>query len=243
MRAECKQIFVTVDFPPADKCGGNIRISSASYLTSPGYPLSYAPSQRCTWVISAPGPHQRILINFNPHFDLEDRECKWVAPPVWAQVCVKEPILRFIKKRKQLQIFQFSISGWMTEWYYQKNKPSVYFPFFFVVLNLWNRTMIRLFIFDSHQHMRSLVWAWSCGALPHALHVKLRHLASVGSPDAVGPASPQQRGAGRLHPCHLSLGSVILVNKAWPPVLKQVWAAVAEGIVGDLWVQSLNTGY
>uniref|UniRef100_A0A3P8VW26 Neuropilin n=1 Tax=Cynoglossus semilaevis TaxID=244447 RepID=A0A3P8VW26_CYNSE len=61
----------------ADKCGGNIRISSASYLTSPGYPQSYPPSQRCAWVISAPGPHQRILINFNPHFDLEDRECKY----------------------------------------------------------------------------------------------------------------------------------------------------------------------
>uniref|UniRef100_A0A8C6PHQ8 Neuropilin n=1 Tax=Nothobranchius furzeri TaxID=105023 RepID=A0A8C6PHQ8_NOTFU len=61
----------------ADKCGGNIRISSASYLTSPGYPMSYPPSQRCAWVISAPGPHQRILINFNPHFDLEDRECKY----------------------------------------------------------------------------------------------------------------------------------------------------------------------
>ncbi|KAG7524919.1 neuropilin-1 isoform X2 [Solea senegalensis] len=60
-----------------DKCGGNIRISAASYLTSPGYPMSYPPSQRCTWVISAPGPHQRILINFNPHFDLEDRECKY----------------------------------------------------------------------------------------------------------------------------------------------------------------------
>uniref|UniRef100_A0A096M327 Neuropilin n=1 Tax=Poecilia formosa TaxID=48698 RepID=A0A096M327_POEFO len=59
------------------KCGGNIRISSASYLTSPGYPMSYPPSQRCMWVISAPGPHQRILINFNPHFDLEDRECKY----------------------------------------------------------------------------------------------------------------------------------------------------------------------
>lgn len=112
----------------------------------------------------------------------------------------------------------------------------VIFPFFFVVLNLWNRTMIRLFIFDSHQHMRSLVWAWSCGALPHALHVKLRHLASVGSPDAVGSASPQQRGAGRLHLCQLSLGSVILVIKTSP--------AVAEGIVGDLWVQSLlDTGY
>ncbi|XP_068588491.1 neuropilin-1a-like, partial [Cebidichthys violaceus] len=59
------------------KCGGNIRISTANYLTSPGYPLSYPPSQRCVWVISAPGPHQRILINFNPHFDLEDRECKY----------------------------------------------------------------------------------------------------------------------------------------------------------------------
>uniref|UniRef100_A0A671YT90 Neuropilin n=1 Tax=Sparus aurata TaxID=8175 RepID=A0A671YT90_SPAAU len=60
-----------------NKCGGNIRISTANYLTSPEYPVSYPPSQRCTWVISAPGPHQRILINFNPHFDLEDRECKY----------------------------------------------------------------------------------------------------------------------------------------------------------------------
>uniref|UniRef100_A0A665VE01 Neuropilin n=1 Tax=Echeneis naucrates TaxID=173247 RepID=A0A665VE01_ECHNA len=59
------------------KCGGNIRISNANYLTSPGYPMSYPSSQRCVWVISAPGPHQRILINFNPHFDLEDRECKY----------------------------------------------------------------------------------------------------------------------------------------------------------------------
>uniref|UniRef100_A0A671YTJ2 Neuropilin n=1 Tax=Sparus aurata TaxID=8175 RepID=A0A671YTJ2_SPAAU len=62
---------------PHNKCGGNIRISTANYLTSPEYPVSYPPSQRCTWVISAPGPHQRILINFNPHFDLEDRECKY----------------------------------------------------------------------------------------------------------------------------------------------------------------------
>ncbi|GLD54999.1 neuropilin-1a isoform X1 [Lates japonicus] len=63
-----------------DKCGGNIRISTANYLTSPGYPMSYPPSQRCVWVISAPGPHQRILINFNPHFDLEDRECNVPLP-------------------------------------------------------------------------------------------------------------------------------------------------------------------
>uniref|UniRef100_A0A8C2CNG4 Neuropilin n=1 Tax=Cyprinus carpio TaxID=7962 RepID=A0A8C2CNG4_CYPCA len=61
----------------SDKCGDNIRITSANYLTSPGYPVSYYPSQKCTWVITAPGPNQRILINFNPHFDLEDRECKY----------------------------------------------------------------------------------------------------------------------------------------------------------------------
>ncbi|CAL8398500.1 unnamed protein product [Arctogadus glacialis] len=59
-----------------DKCGDNIRITKANYLTSPGYPASYSPSHKCVWVITAPGPHQRILINFNPHFDLEDRECK-----------------------------------------------------------------------------------------------------------------------------------------------------------------------
>uniref|UniRef100_A0A8C8IWL5 Neuropilin n=1 Tax=Oncorhynchus tshawytscha TaxID=74940 RepID=A0A8C8IWL5_ONCTS len=61
----------------ADKCGDNIEITSADYLTSPGYPTSYPPSQQCMWVISAPDPGQKILINFNPHFDLEDRDCKY----------------------------------------------------------------------------------------------------------------------------------------------------------------------
>ncbi|XP_076827511.1 neuropilin-1a isoform X1 [Brachyhypopomus gauderio] len=70
-------IFVTARAIKNDKCGDNIRITSANYLTSPGYPASYFPSQKCVWVITAPGPQQRILINFNPHFDLEDRECKY----------------------------------------------------------------------------------------------------------------------------------------------------------------------
>ncbi|XP_029560521.1 neuropilin-1a isoform X1 [Salmo trutta] len=61
----------------ADKCGDNIEITNADYLTSTGYPTSYPPSQQCMWVISAPEPGQKILINFNPHFDLEDRECKY----------------------------------------------------------------------------------------------------------------------------------------------------------------------
>lgn len=60
----------------ADICGGNIAIRIADYLTSPGYPSAYPPSQQCVWVITAPEPGQKILINFNPHFDLEDRDCK-----------------------------------------------------------------------------------------------------------------------------------------------------------------------
>uniref|UniRef100_A0A8C7K6H5 Neuropilin 1 n=1 Tax=Oncorhynchus kisutch TaxID=8019 RepID=A0A8C7K6H5_ONCKI len=60
-----------------NKCGDNIEITNADYLTSTGYPNSYPPSQQCMWVISAPEPGQKILINFNPHFDLEDRECKY----------------------------------------------------------------------------------------------------------------------------------------------------------------------
>ncbi|KAG7266579.1 hypothetical protein CRUP_032104 [Coryphaenoides rupestris] len=70
-------ILLAVKAYKNDKCGDTIRITNANYLTSPGYPASYLPSQRCVWVITAPGPHQRILINFNPHFDLEDRECKY----------------------------------------------------------------------------------------------------------------------------------------------------------------------
>lgn len=128
--AGCKQISVTIATSSADKCGGNIRISSASYLTSPGYPISYAPSQRCTWVISAPGPHQRILINFNPHFDLEDRECKWVAPPVWAlweQMCGKttHPVVHF--KGNSFRFFSSAKVGEWQDGTAKTNKHSVFF--------------------------------------------------------------------------------------------------------------------
>uniref|UniRef100_A0A8C6WS33 Neuropilin 1 n=1 Tax=Neogobius melanostomus TaxID=47308 RepID=A0A8C6WS33_9GOBI len=54
-----------------------IFIHQADYLTSPDYPGAYPPSQNCVWVITAPEPGQKILINFNPHFDLEDRDCKY----------------------------------------------------------------------------------------------------------------------------------------------------------------------
>ncbi|CAG5896341.1 unnamed protein product [Menidia menidia] len=64
------------EFRGSDNCGGNIKIDAPDYLTSPGYPATYPPSQQCAWVITAPEAGQKILINFNPHFDLEDRECK-----------------------------------------------------------------------------------------------------------------------------------------------------------------------
>ncbi|KAF3698572.1 Neuropilin-1a [Channa argus] len=71
------QVFSVAPLTQADKCGGNIVIHSADYLTSPGYPGAYQSSQQCVWVITAPQPDQKILINFNPHFDLEDRDCKY----------------------------------------------------------------------------------------------------------------------------------------------------------------------
>uniref|UniRef100_A0A8K9VA73 Neuropilin n=1 Tax=Oncorhynchus mykiss TaxID=8022 RepID=A0A8K9VA73_ONCMY len=71
------QLIVVAPLIQSDKCGDNIEITNADYLTSTGYPNSYPPSQQCMWVISAPEPGQKILINFNPHFDLEDRECKY----------------------------------------------------------------------------------------------------------------------------------------------------------------------
>ncbi|XP_044151178.1 neuropilin-1 isoform X1 [Bufo gargarizans] len=63
----------------ADKCGETILIEEPGYVVSPGYPNSYTPSQKCEWIlkIKSPKRDQRILINFNPHFDLEDRECKY----------------------------------------------------------------------------------------------------------------------------------------------------------------------
>ncbi|TTH23519.1 Neuropilin-1a [Bagarius yarrelli] len=63
--------------PGDSTCGGNITVTGAGYLTSPGYPLGYLPSQVCVWLISSPDQHQRIFINFNPHFDIENRECKY----------------------------------------------------------------------------------------------------------------------------------------------------------------------
>uniref|UniRef100_A0A671WPH1 Neuropilin n=1 Tax=Sparus aurata TaxID=8175 RepID=A0A671WPH1_SPAAU len=51
--------------------------SEAGYITSPGYPLEYPPHQNCHWIITAPEPSQRIVLNFNPHFEIERLDCKY----------------------------------------------------------------------------------------------------------------------------------------------------------------------
>uniref|UniRef100_A0A672T8T1 Neuropilin n=1 Tax=Sinocyclocheilus grahami TaxID=75366 RepID=A0A672T8T1_SINGR len=51
--------------------------SDAGYITTPGYPLEYPPHQNCRWVITAPEPSQRIVLNFNPHFELEKLDCRY----------------------------------------------------------------------------------------------------------------------------------------------------------------------
>ncbi|XP_018580863.1 neuropilin-2-like isoform X1 [Scleropages formosus] len=58
-------------------CGGQLDASVAGYITSPGYPHEYPPHQSCQWVITAPEPSQRIVLNFNPHFELEKLDCRY----------------------------------------------------------------------------------------------------------------------------------------------------------------------
>ncbi|XP_023249044.1 neuropilin-2 isoform X2 [Seriola lalandi dorsalis] len=61
----------------APECGGVFDASEAGYITSPGYPLEYPPHQNCHWIITAPEPSQRIVLNFNPHFEIERLDCKY----------------------------------------------------------------------------------------------------------------------------------------------------------------------
>uniref|UniRef100_A0A8C5HLY4 Neuropilin n=1 Tax=Gouania willdenowi TaxID=441366 RepID=A0A8C5HLY4_GOUWI len=61
----------------AAECGGVLDASEAGYITSPGYPLEYPPHQNCHWLITAPEPSQRIVLNFNPHFEIERLDCKY----------------------------------------------------------------------------------------------------------------------------------------------------------------------
>uniref|UniRef100_A0A8C3G9Q1 Neuropilin n=1 Tax=Cyclopterus lumpus TaxID=8103 RepID=A0A8C3G9Q1_CYCLU len=58
-------------------CGGYLDASDAGYITTPGYPLEYPPHQNCRWVITAPESSQRIVLNFNPHFEIEKLDCRY----------------------------------------------------------------------------------------------------------------------------------------------------------------------
>ncbi|XP_040297314.1 neuropilin-2 isoform X1 [Bufo bufo] len=58
-------------------CGGRLNAKVAGYITSPGYPNDYPSHQNCVWVVSAPEPNQKIVLNFNPHFEIEKHDCKY----------------------------------------------------------------------------------------------------------------------------------------------------------------------
>lgn len=60
-----------------EPCGGHRDASDAGYITTPGYPQEYPPHQDCRWIITAPEPSQRIVLNFNPHFELERLDCRY----------------------------------------------------------------------------------------------------------------------------------------------------------------------
>ncbi|KAL8183629.1 UNVERIFIED_CONTAM: NAP1- protein 2 [Gekko kuhli] len=57
-------------------CGGRLNSKDAGYITSPGYPQDYPSHQNCEWIIYAPEPNQKIILNFNPHFEIEKHDCK-----------------------------------------------------------------------------------------------------------------------------------------------------------------------
>uniref|UniRef100_A0A3Q4ARB3 Neuropilin n=1 Tax=Mola mola TaxID=94237 RepID=A0A3Q4ARB3_MOLML len=70
----CWIFLILVELIP---CGGYLDASDAGYITTPGYPLEYPPHQNCRWVITAPEPSQRIVLNFNPHFEIEKLDCRY----------------------------------------------------------------------------------------------------------------------------------------------------------------------
>ncbi|XP_014844712.1 PREDICTED: neuropilin-2-like isoform X2 [Poecilia mexicana] len=68
---------VKADDGASEPCGGNLDATFAGYITTPGYPQEYPPHQNCHWVITAPEPSQRIVLNFNPHFEMEKLDCRY----------------------------------------------------------------------------------------------------------------------------------------------------------------------
>ncbi|XP_005306110.1 neuropilin-2 isoform X2 [Chrysemys picta bellii] len=58
-------------------CGGRLNSKDAGYITSPEYPQDYPSHQNCEWVIYAPEANQKIILNFNPHFEIEKHDCKY----------------------------------------------------------------------------------------------------------------------------------------------------------------------
>uniref|UniRef100_A0A3Q2Z7T0 Neuropilin n=1 Tax=Hippocampus comes TaxID=109280 RepID=A0A3Q2Z7T0_HIPCM len=73
----CNPLGLSFAGTGSEACGGYLDATDAGYITTPGYPLEYPPHQNCRWVITAPESSQRIVLNFNPHFEIEKLECRY----------------------------------------------------------------------------------------------------------------------------------------------------------------------
>uniref|UniRef100_A0A8C4WZ29 Neuropilin n=1 Tax=Eptatretus burgeri TaxID=7764 RepID=A0A8C4WZ29_EPTBU len=58
-------------------CGEELIAVEPGFVKSPGFPRDYTPQSHCEWVVHAPEPGQRIIVNFNPHFDMEKHDCRF----------------------------------------------------------------------------------------------------------------------------------------------------------------------
>lgn len=116
----------------------------------------------CAW--SSPADPHQLQSAFRPGGPRVQVSCTAHSERISLDVRKKKKRIhpcRLFKRKNNFRFFQFSKSGWMTEWNYKIIITIINllgFFCFFLGLNLWNRAMIRLFMFDTHKHMRSLAW-------------------------------------------------------------------------------------
>ncbi|XP_032802376.2 neuropilin-2-like isoform X1 [Petromyzon marinus] len=59
-------------------CNWQLSAGEPGYVMSPGYPQDYPAHLMCEWLVQAPQSDQRIILNFNPHFEVErTNDCRY----------------------------------------------------------------------------------------------------------------------------------------------------------------------
>ncbi|CAM9555264.1 unnamed protein product [Lampetra fluviatilis] len=59
-------------------CNWQLSAGEPGYVMSSGYPQDYPAHLMCEWLVQAPQSDQRIILNFNPHFEVErTNDCRY----------------------------------------------------------------------------------------------------------------------------------------------------------------------